>query len=95
MNIIKSENSEICRKKGWDKLNISEIWLLFTEEIGELAAAIRHRRNLFSNQSSRKDNVKNEMGDVFSYLLQLSDVLNVDLDDMWIEHKKKMYSKHY
>jgi len=36
-----------------------------------------------------------EMGDVFSYLFQLSSMLNVDLDKMWLEHGKKMKYKKY
>ena len=36
-----------------------------------------------------------EMGDVFSYLFQLAHMLNVDLDQMWNEHKSKMVTKKY
>jgi len=36
-----------------------------------------------------------EMGDVFSYLFQLAHMLNVDLDQMWEEHRYKMKSKNY
>jgi NTP pyrophosphatase (non-canonical NTP hydrolase) len=36
-----------------------------------------------------------EMGDVFSYLFQLADMLNVDLDQMWELHRQKMNLKKY
>ena len=36
-----------------------------------------------------------EMGDVFSYLFQLAHMLDVDLDEMWKEHGKKMKHKKY
>jgi NTP pyrophosphatase (non-canonical NTP hydrolase) len=88
------ENTEICRLKGWDRIPIQTVWLLFTEEIGELASAIRQRSKIFTN-TRREDSVKNEMGDVFSYLFQLSHMLNIDLDKMWEEHKKKMSTKTY
>jgi hypothetical protein len=94
MNVIKDENALICRQKGWDKVPIQNIWLLFTEEVGELASAIRQRKKLYS-KNKRVDNVRNEMGDVFSYLFQLSHMLNVDLDKMWEEHKLKMAAKTY
>ena len=96
MNAIRDENTDICKIKGWDKAPIQNVWLLFTEEIGELAAAIRQRKKLYSKNSTKyPDNVKNEMGDVFSYLFQLSHMLNVDLDQMWAEHKVKMKQKIY
>jgi len=93
MNAIRDENTSICKMKGWDRAPIQNVWLLFTEEIGELAAAIRQRKKLYSK--NKIDNVKNEMGDVFSYLFQLSHMLNVDLDQMWEEHKVKMKQKVY
>jgi len=94
MNALKEETANICRTKGWDKVPIQNVWLLFTEEIGELASAIRHRKRMYV-KSEREDNVKNEMGDVFSYLFQLSHMLNIDLDAMWAEHKTKMKQKSY
>jgi NTP pyrophosphatase (non-canonical NTP hydrolase) len=94
MNALKDETAAICQVKGWDKVPIQNVWLLFTEEIGELASAIRHRKRMYA-KSKRADNVKNEMGDVFSYLFQLSHMLDVDLDDMWREHKMKMETKTY
>jgi NTP pyrophosphatase (non-canonical NTP hydrolase) len=94
MNAIMHENTDICRQKGWDKVPIETVWLLFTEEIGELASAIRQRKRIFSN-TRVNDNVKNEIGDVFSYLFQLAFILKIDLDEMWVEHKKKMSGKTY
>jgi NTP pyrophosphatase (non-canonical NTP hydrolase) len=94
MNILKEETADICKTKGWDRASIQNVWLLFTEEIGELASAIRQRKKLYS-KTNRVDNVKNEMGDVFSYLFQLSHMLDVDLDKMWEEHKIKMLLKNY
>jgi NTP pyrophosphatase (non-canonical NTP hydrolase) len=95
MNAIKQENAVICKMKGWDKAPIQNVWLLFTEEIGELASAIRQRKKLYASKTRKFDNVKTEMGDVFSYLFQLSHMLNIDLDEMWEEHKLKMELKTY
>ena len=41
MNTYRDETFDLCRTKGWDKAPVSTVWLLFTEEIGELASAIR------------------------------------------------------
>ena len=69
MNRYRNETSVLCKSKGWDKAPVSTVWLLFTEEIGELASAIRQRKKLYSKNkysAPSTDNVKNEMGDVFS-----------------------------
>jgi NTP pyrophosphatase (non-canonical NTP hydrolase) len=94
MNTIMDENIEICRMKGWDRAPIHKVWLLFTEEIGELASAIRQHQNLY-RKSGKNVDVANELGDVFSYLFQIAYMLDVDLDKMWEIHKQKMVTKMY
>ena len=32
---------QTCKEKGWDKNSVTEVFLLFTEEVGELAKAVR------------------------------------------------------
>jgi len=74
------------------------VWLLLTEEVGELASAIRQHKKTFKKMNLKKErgtDVMMEMGDVFSYLFQLAHMLNVDLDQMWNEHKSKMVTKKY
>jgi NTP pyrophosphatase (non-canonical NTP hydrolase) len=77
---------------------VDTVWLLLTEEFGELASAIRQYKKTFKKQNLKKErgtDVMMEMGDVFSYLFQLAHMLNVDLDQMWEEHRYKMKSKNY
>lgn len=88
------ENITICKQKGWDKVPIHKVWLLFTEEIGELASAIRQSQNIY-RKSGKTIDVATEMGDVFSYLFQLAYILNIDLDKMWEVQKEKMITKMY
>lgn len=95
MNQYKEYTRELCRIKGWDTVPVDTVWLLFTEEVGELASAIRQRQKKFQKFGRHKDNVQTEMGDVFSYLFQLAVLLNVDLDQMWIDHLNKMRYKVY
>jgi len=71
---------------------------LLTEEFGELASAIRQYKKTFKKVNLKKErgtDITMEMGDVFSYLFQLAHMLNVDLDDMWHQHNKKMKYKKY
>ena len=96
MNTIMDENIQICRQKGWDKAPINKVWLLFTEEIGELASAIRQSQGVYRKiGKNTTEDVANEMGDVFSYLFQIAYMMNVDLDHMWEIHKRKMVTKIY
>lgn len=98
MNCYRDETFVLCRTKGWDKAPVSTVWLLFTEEIGELASAIRQYQRNFKKTGLKKDrgtDITTEMGDVFSYLFQLAYMLNVDLDDMWLKHREKVQSRKY
>lgn len=98
LNYYKQETEKVCKSKGWDRAAIDTVWLLLTEEFGELASAIRQYKRTFKKMNLKKDrgtDVMMEMGDVFSYLFQLAHMLNVDLDKMWEEHNMKMVSKKY
>ena len=98
LNRYKCETEKVCRAKGWDRAPIDTVWLLLTEEFGELASAIRQYKKTFKKTNLKKDrgtDVMMEMGDVFSYLFQLAHMLNVDLDEMWSEDGKKMTHKKY
>ena len=98
LNYYKLETEKVCRSKGWDRAAIDTVWLLLTEEVGELASAIRQHKKQFNKMNLKKErgtDVMMEMGDVFSYLFQLAHMLNVDLDQMWNEHKSKMVTKKY
>ena len=98
LNTYKDITENVCRKKGWDRTTINTVWLLLTEEIGELASAIRQNTKVYTKTGLKKDrgiDVQMEMGDVFSYLFQLASMLNVDLDDMWQKHMVKINNRKY
>jgi NTP pyrophosphatase (non-canonical NTP hydrolase) len=98
LNYYKSETEIICKQKGWTNATVDTVWLLLTEEIGELASAIRQYKKTYKKTNLKKErgtDIMMEMGDVFSYLFQISSMLNVDLDKMWLEHGKKMKYKKY
>ena len=98
LNQYKADTELICKQKGWTNATVDTVWLLLSEEIGELASAIRQYKKTYKKTNLKKDrgtDVMMEMGDVFSYLFQLSYMLDVDLDKMWVEHGKKMKYKKY
>ena len=98
LNVYRDTTKELCHNKGWDKAHVSTVWLLLTEEIGELASAIRQYQRTFKKSGLKKErgtDVQMEMGDVFSYLFQLASMLNVDLDEMWAKHQQKVHYRNY
>jgi len=98
LNNYRDYTQQICHQKGWDKANLHTVWLLLTEEVGELASAIRQHSRTFKKQDlkkSRGTDVQMEMGDVFSYLFQLAAMMNIDLDEMWHFHQIKIIQRNY
>jgi NTP pyrophosphatase (non-canonical NTP hydrolase) len=71
----------VCQERGWTQDNYAEKFLLFTEEIGELAKAIRKTRGLYQEQARQNTlNLEEEFADVLSYLLDLANYFQVDLE---------------
>jgi NTP pyrophosphatase (non-canonical NTP hydrolase) len=72
----------ICVERGWDTSNELELFLLFSEEVGELAKSIRNHRGLYqeSAKQHQKFELEEEFADVLGYLLDLANSLDVDLE---------------
>ena len=71
---------ETCKEKGWDKNSVTEVFLLFTEEVGELAKAIRKETGFKGEaRPDNHNNLREELADVLNYLLELSNRFDVDL----------------
>jgi len=77
---------EICQERGWTKDSYAEKFLLFTEEVGELAKAIRKTQGLYQEKASQKHlELEEEFADVLSYLLDLANYFQVDLETAFRE----------
>jgi NTP pyrophosphatase (non-canonical NTP hydrolase) len=98
LNTYRDTTHHMCQTKGWDRAPVNTVWLLLSEEIGELASAIRQYTKVYKKlnlQKERGTDVQMEMGDVFSYLFQLAAMLDIDLDEMWHKHQSKFMDKNY
>ncbi len=72
---------KMCEERGWDKNSHTQIFLLFTEEVGELAKAIRQREKfLLENKKVDEFDLEEEFADVLNYLLDLANYYDVDLE---------------
>lgn len=73
--------TEICQERGWTKDSPPEKFVLFIEEVGELAKAMRKVAGLYVEQAKPRDmSLEEEFADVLSYLLDLANCFHVDLE---------------
>jgi len=80
---------DVCQERGWVKDTYSEKFLLFTEEIGELAKAIRQVKSLYSEKAKQNTvALEEEFADVLSYLLDLANCFQVDLEKAFREKEQ-------
>ena len=93
LNAYKHCVIELCKFKGWHTTSIEKVWILLSEEVGELAGSIRRYNNHFKD--SKKTKIEDELGDVFSYLFQIAGMLNIDMDQMWTNNYEKSIKKQY
>ena len=71
-----------------------EIMVRLTEEIGELAREILHRYGPKKKKSSeRKQEVGDEIADIFFTLICLANSLDIDLDRSFERMMKKLYTR--
>ncbi len=71
----------VCQERGWTKDRPSEKFVLFVEEVGELAKAMRKAAGLYEERARRRDmSLDEEFADVLSYLLDLANAFQIDLE---------------
>ena len=83
---LQKKIAEISKRKGWDKDLPQNKFLLLSEELGEVARAIRKELNLYGEkEESSKKKLEAEFADLLSYLLDLSNTFNIDLQNAFLE----------
>ena len=71
----------VCQERGWTKDTPSEKFVLFIEEVGELAKTMRKEAGLYEERAKQQNfALEEEFADVFSYLLDLANCFHVDLE---------------
>jgi NTP pyrophosphatase (non-canonical NTP hydrolase) len=79
---LQSYLAQVCEERGWTKDSPSEKFVLFIEEVGELAKAMRKAAGLYQEQARARDmSLEEEFADVLSYLLDLANCFQVDLEE--------------
>ena len=77
-------------ERGWDKNNYLEIFLLLSEEFGELAKAVRNYAGLFTEENKKIDiyKLEEEFADVLNYIFDLANCFNIDLEEAFRKKDK-------
>lgn len=87
---------QLCAARGWDQATHLQTWLLLSEELGELAKAIRNQDGLFQEAQSHPTlNLQEEFADVFSYLFQLANQCGVDLTQALRDKEHRNAQRHW
>jgi NTP pyrophosphatase (non-canonical NTP hydrolase) len=71
--------AEAARRRGYDSESLRDVVLLMTEELGELARAVRKAVNLPRHGAPISKSIADELADVFLYTLHLANVADIPL----------------
>lgn len=72
--------AEMVKERGFDKETVPEMFMLFLEECGEMAKAVRKTQNMKTDKNSEQFKLEGEAADVFVYLLDICNHLGVNLE---------------
>ncbi len=81
---------DMKKERKFDRVTIEREMMLFIEEIGELAKAIRKNTNgRLDIKKEYKDNIEEELADCFIYLLSIANMNEVDMFKAFKEKETK------
>ncbi|HEX5447734.1 MAG TPA: dUTP diphosphatase [Candidatus Saccharimonadales bacterium] len=87
---------KVCELRGWDKHSISEVFLLFSEEIGELAKDIRKFTGFKGEKpTDSTDQLSSELADVLNYLMEIANRFGVDLETAYRQKQATNASREW
>lgn len=81
--------AEMIVERGFDKETVPELFMLLMEECGEFAKAARKTQNIKSDKNSEDFHLAEEAADVFIYLLDICNYLNIDLEEAFRKKEEK------
>lgn len=81
LEVLQAYYGRIALRRGYDRESPQDTMLLLTEEVGELARAVRKRVGLKRSGGYSDEDAASELADVQLYLLHLANTLDVRLAD--------------
>lgn len=87
--------NDVVKQRGFDKESITEVFMIFIEEVGELAKAHRKASGLGTDKNSRVHKVEEEAADVFFMLIDLCNRLDIDLTKAFLDKEQKNQNRNW
>jgi dCTP diphosphatase len=97
--ILLHEINKFVSERDWDQFHsVKNLSMALSVETSELLEIFQWMSEQQSNQvganSETLDKVKDELADIFYYLLRISSKLNIDLEDALMQKMKKNAEKY-
>lgn len=86
---------KMVKERGFDKETPKDILVLLTEELGELARAVRKSEGLKMADDTKRSKVEEELTDCFIYLLDLANQYGIDLEQAFREKEEKNKQRNW
>ena len=93
LSALQQHIHDLCAARGWHDNTNEQRFLLFIEEVGELAKAMRRASRLQIEQNNPdkpvwtdeaiKANLNEEFADVLNYVLDLANYFGIDLEQAY------------
>lgn len=87
--------AKLVDERGFDKETISEVFMLLTEEVGELAKALRKMHGMKVEVTSKVHEVEEEAADVLWLLVDLCNRLGIDLEKAFRAKEEKNQKRNW
>lgn len=84
-----------AQERGFADETPQDSLLLLTEELGELARAVRKHAGIKIDNKSRIPEVEEELADILIYLLHLSNQLGIDLEKSFWEKEEENNQRNW
>ena len=91
LNDIQEYIKKVIDIRGFGNQPIEEEMILLTEEIGELAKAVRKEKTnmcIDENKAKNYDPIEGEIADIFIILTSICNTLNINLYETFYEKEK-------
>ncbi len=87
---------DLVKERGFEDESVPELFMLLSEEIGEMAKAARKHTSIKMDDNSHKPDLELEIADVFIYLLDICNHFDIDLEKAFRNkeeiNKKRVWS---
>jgi NTP pyrophosphatase (non-canonical NTP hydrolase) len=88
LDALQTYYDRIAHERGYASESLQDSMLLLTEEVGELARAVRKRVGLARSSSNAAGDLEAELADVQLYLLHLANLCEVSLANAVLEKER-------